>query len=63
MYNKEEASQKISELPEHFRRLEQLKQRLTFTGKKINALVYVLHVLSEEEIKIVEGGSGNRPPQ
>jgi len=63
MFNKEEAFQKISELPEHFRRPEQLKQRLTFAGKKINALVYVLHGLSEEEIRIVEGGSGNRPPQ
>jgi hypothetical protein len=31
-----------------------LKQRIAFTDKKI-ALVYELHGLSEEEIKIVEG--------
>jgi hypothetical protein len=34
---------------------EQLKQRIAFTGKKIDALVYELYGLSEEEVKIVEG--------
>ena len=34
---------------------EQLKQRIAFTHKKIDALVYELYGLSEEEIKIVEG--------
>ncbi len=34
---------------------EQLKQRIAFTDKKIDALVYELYGLSEEEIKIVEG--------
>jgi hypothetical protein len=32
-----------------------LKQRIAFTDKKIEALVYELYGLSEEEIKIVEG--------
>jgi hypothetical protein len=34
---------------------EQLKQRITFTDKKIDTLVYELYGLSEEEVKIVEG--------
>jgi hypothetical protein len=34
---------------------EQLKQRITFTDKKIDVLVYELYGLSEEEVKIVEG--------
>ena len=34
---------------------EQLKQRIAFTDKKIDALVYELYGLSEEEVKIVEG--------
>jgi len=33
----------------------QLKQRIAFTDKKIDALVYALYGLSEEEVKIVEG--------
>ena len=33
---------------------EQLKQRIAFTNKKIDALVYELCGLSEKEIKIVE---------
>ena len=34
---------------------ELLKQRIAFTDKKIDALVYELYGLSEEEVKIVEG--------
>ena len=34
---------------------EQLKQRIAFTDKKIDTLVYELYGLSEEEVKIVEG--------
>ena len=34
---------------------ERLKQRITYTDKKIDALVYELYGLTEEEIKIVEG--------
>jgi hypothetical protein len=34
---------------------EQLKQRIAFIDKKIDALVYELYGLSEEEVKIVEG--------
>jgi len=34
---------------------EQLKQRITYTDKKIDALVYELYGLTEEEIKVVEG--------
>ena len=30
-------------------------QRIAFTDKKIDALVYELYGLSEEEVKIVEG--------
>jgi hypothetical protein len=33
---------------------EQLKQRIAFTDKKIDAHVYALYELSEEEVKIVE---------
>jgi hypothetical protein len=33
---------------------EQLKQRIALTDKKIDALVYTLYGLSEEEVKIVE---------
>ncbi|MBZ0202875.1 MAG: Eco57I restriction-modification methylase domain-containing protein, partial [Ignavibacteria bacterium] len=33
---------------------ERLKQRITYTDKKIDALVYELYGLTEEEIKIVE---------
>ena len=33
---------------------EQLKQRIAFIDKKIDALVYELYGLTEEEIKIVE---------
>ena len=36
---------------------EQLKQRIAFTDKKIDALIYELYDLSEEEIKIVEGNA------
>ena len=32
-----------------------LKQRIAFTDKKIDALVYELYGLSEEEVKVVEG--------
>lgn len=35
---------------------EQLQQRIAFTDKKIDALVYELYGLTEEEIKIVENG-------
>lgn len=35
---------------------ERLKQRITYIEKKIDALVYELYGLTEEEIKIVEGG-------
>ena len=31
------------------------KQRITFTDKEIDALVYALYGLNEEEVKIVEG--------
>jgi hypothetical protein len=31
---------------------QQLKQRIAFTDKKIDALVYELYGLSEEEIKL-----------
>lgn len=34
---------------------EQLKQRIDYTDKKIDSLVYELYGLTEEEIKIVEG--------
>lgn len=34
---------------------ERLKQRITYTDKKIDALVYDLYGLTEEEIKIIEG--------
>ncbi len=34
---------------------EQIKQRITYTDKKIDALVYELYGLTEEEIKVVEG--------
>lgn len=34
---------------------ERLKQRITYTDKKIDALVYELYGLTEEEIKVVEG--------
>lgn len=34
---------------------EQLKQRIAFTDKKIDALAYELYGLTEEEVKIVEG--------
>lgn len=34
---------------------ERLKQRITYTDKKIDALVYELYGLTDEEIKIVEG--------
>ncbi|MEN6511978.1 MAG: N-6 DNA methylase [Chloroherpetonaceae bacterium] len=34
---------------------EQLKQRITYTDKKIDQLVYSLYGLTEEEINIVEG--------
>lgn len=34
---------------------ERLKQRLTYTDKKIDTLVYELYGLTEEEIKVVEG--------
>lgn len=34
---------------------EQLNQRISYTGEKINKLVYELYGLSEEEIAIVEG--------
>jgi hypothetical protein len=33
---------------------EQLKQRIAFTDKKIDALVYALYGLSEEEISVIE---------
>ena len=36
---------------------EQLKQRIAFTDKKIDALVYELYGLSEVEMKIVEGAT------
>lgn len=38
---------------------EQIKQRITYTDKKIDALVYELYGLTEEEIKIVEYKSNN----
>jgi len=34
---------------------EQLKQRIAFTDKKIDALIYELYGLSEEKVKFVEG--------
>jgi len=34
---------------------ERLKQRITYTDKKIDALVYELYGLTEEETKIIEG--------
>lgn len=34
---------------------ERLKQRISYTDKKIDALVYELYGLTEEEIKVVEG--------
>lgn len=34
---------------------EQLKQRISYTDKKIDTLVYELYGLTEEEIKVVEG--------
>jgi hypothetical protein len=34
---------------------EQLKQRISYTDKKIDKLVYELYGLTEEEIKVVEG--------
>ena len=40
-------------LPE---KLEQLQQRINYTDKKIDSLVYQLYGLTEEEITIVEQG-------
>lgn len=34
---------------------EQIKQRISYTDKKIDALVYELYGLTDEEIKVVEG--------
>jgi len=34
---------------------EQLKQRIAFTDKKIDVLIYELYGLSEEKVKFVEG--------
>jgi methyl coenzyme M reductase subunit D len=34
---------------------EQLKNRIEYTNKKIDELIYKLYGLTEEEIKIVEG--------
>jgi DNA-binding transcriptional regulator GbsR (MarR family) len=33
---------------------EQIKQRITYTDKKIDSLVYELYGLTEEEIKVIE---------
>lgn len=35
-------------------KMDMIKQSIAFTDKKINALVYKLYVLNEEEIKIIE---------
>ncbi len=34
---------------------EQLAQRIQYTDDRINKLIYELHGLSEEEVRIVEG--------
>jgi len=34
---------------------EQLKQRIAFTDKQIDALIYELYGLREEKVKFVEG--------
>ena len=34
---------------------EQIQQRINYTDKKIDQLVYQLYDLTEEEIKVVEG--------
>ncbi len=39
---------------------EQLKQRIAFTDKKIDALVYELYGLSEQEVGIVEGNNKSK---
>jgi len=47
--NKEQQKAKMPE------EQEQLKQRISYTDKKIDKLVYELYGLTEEEIKVVEG--------
>jgi len=37
--------------------LQQLEQRIAYTDDKINEKVYTLYGLSEEEVRVVEGGS------
>ena len=37
------------------KQLQELKQQIDSTDKEINALVYKLYDLTDEEIKIVEG--------
>ncbi len=44
---------KETTLPE---KIEQLNQRIAYTDEKVNKLVCELYGLSEEEIRIVEGG-------
>ena len=37
--------------------MQQLEQRIGYTDDKINEKVYTLYGLSEEEVRVVEGGS------